>query len=124
MTSRAEYDVIQIDIYPSLQNDIACESESGVELDIMRSPHLTSSRVSPALSHQSRLSYPEVCCRILPFSRLTPSDVISSAYKEYGYPWYDRYDEHIPGLQPTGRFLNLPSVLQLDTSCASAVAVI
>ena len=86
MTSRAEYDVIHIDIYPSLQNDIACESESGVELDITRSPHLTSSRVSPALSHQSRLSSPEVCCRILPFSRLTPSDVISSAYKEYGYP--------------------------------------
>ena len=34
MTSHTEYDVIQIDIYPSLQNEIASESESGVELDI------------------------------------------------------------------------------------------
>ena len=34
ITSCTEYDVIQIDIYPSLQNEIASESESGVELDI------------------------------------------------------------------------------------------
>jgi hypothetical protein len=38
MTGRAVHGGIQIDIYPSLQNAIACESESGVKLDIVRSP--------------------------------------------------------------------------------------
>ncbi len=82
--------------------------------------HLTSSRVSPALSHQSRLSYPEVRCRRVPFFRFALPDVISPAYKEYDYPWFDLYDEHLLELQPTGRFRNLRSVRQLDTSCASA----
>ena len=38
MTGRAIHGGIQIDIYPSLWNAIACESESGVQLDISRSP--------------------------------------------------------------------------------------
>ena len=38
MTGRAVHGGIQIDIYPSLRNAIACESESGVKLNIMRSP--------------------------------------------------------------------------------------
>ena len=38
MTGRAVHGGIQIDIYPSLRNAIACKSESGVELDITRSP--------------------------------------------------------------------------------------
>jgi len=81
--------------------------------------HLTSSRVLPGLSHQSRLSYPEVRCRKVPFVRLALSDVISSAYKEYDYPWFDLYDEHLQELQPTGRFRNLRSVRQLDTASPS-----
>ena len=79
--------------------------------------HLTSSRVSPALLHQSRLSYPEVRYRKVPFFRL--ASYISSAYKEYDYPWFDLYDERLQELQPTGRFRNLRSVRQLDTSSAS-----
>jgi len=38
MTGRAVHGGIQIDIYPSLRKAIACESESGVELDITQSP--------------------------------------------------------------------------------------
>src|SRR6266550_1734166 len=79
--------------------------------------HLTSSRVSPALSHQSRLSYLEVRCRKVPFVRL--ADVLSSAYKKYDYPWFDLYDEHLQELQPTGRFRILQSIRQLDTSRTS-----
>ena len=82
--------------------------------------HLTSSRASPALSHQSRLSYPEVRCRKVSFFHLALSDDISTAYEEYDYPWFDLYDELLPELQPTGRFRNLQSVRQLDTSSASA----
>ena len=80
--------------------------------------HLTSSRASPALSHQSRLSYPEVRCRKVSFFRLALSDVISTAYEEYDYPWFDLYDEHLLELQPTGRFRNLKSVRQLDASAS------
>jgi hypothetical protein len=38
MTGRAVHGGIQIDVYPSLKNAIACESESGTKLDIARSP--------------------------------------------------------------------------------------
>ena len=38
MTGRAVHGGIQIDIYPSLQNAIACESGPGVKLDITQSP--------------------------------------------------------------------------------------
>jgi hypothetical protein len=38
MTSRAVHGGIQIDIYPTLKDAIACKSESGMELDITRSP--------------------------------------------------------------------------------------
>ena len=41
---------------------------------------------------------------------MASSDVISSAYREYDYPWFDLYDEHLLELQPTGRFHNLQSV--------------
>jgi len=38
MTGRAVHGGIQIDIYPSLRNAIACKSESGMKLDITQSP--------------------------------------------------------------------------------------
>ena len=38
MTGHAVHGGIQIDIYPSLRTAIACESGSGVKLDITRSP--------------------------------------------------------------------------------------
>ena len=38
MTGRAVHGGIQIDIYPSLKDAITCESETGMELDITRSP--------------------------------------------------------------------------------------
>jgi hypothetical protein len=38
MTGRAVHGGIQIDVYPSLKDAIACESESGTKLDITRSP--------------------------------------------------------------------------------------
>ena len=82
--------------------------------------YLTSSRVSLALSHQSRPSYPEVRCRKVPFFRLALSDVISSAYKEYNYPWFDLYDEHLLELPHSGRFSNLQSVRQLDTGASAS----
>jgi len=47
---------------------------------------------------------------------MTP--IVPGTYKEYNYPWFDLYDEHLPALQPTGRFANLQSVRQLDTSAS------
>ena len=38
MTGRAVHGGIQIDIYPSLKKAIACESETGMKLDITQSP--------------------------------------------------------------------------------------
>ena len=38
ITGRAVHGGIQIDIYPSLHNAIACESGSGVKLDVTQSP--------------------------------------------------------------------------------------
>jgi hypothetical protein len=38
MTGRAVHGGIQIDVYPSLRDAIACETESGLKLDITRSP--------------------------------------------------------------------------------------
>ena len=38
MTGHAVHGGIQIDIYPSLKGAVVCESETGMKLDITRSP--------------------------------------------------------------------------------------
>ncbi|KAF8327299.1 hypothetical protein F5887DRAFT_174563 [Amanita rubescens] len=51
---------------------------------------------------------------------ITPiTPIVPGTYKEYDYPWFDLYDEHLQELQPTGRFRNLRSVRQLDTASPS-----
>ena len=53
-------------------------------------------------------------------SRLT----LGSVYKAHNFPWFALYDEHLPTVQPSGRFNQVRSVRQLDETNPPSYPVI